>query len=152
VIYDAPATPFVADFIGDMNHLEGTLQRDGDQLVVDVAGARLGVGRVVRDAPVGTRVRVGLRPEEVHANTRGEGSPATARTAMVLGHHLQVVARLDGGAEMLARQRRAGDEGLTGLAPGDRLWLGWSPAAAMLLGPVDGASPARVDEPLELQA
>ena len=33
-IYDRPATPFVADFIGEMNHLEGTLERDGDKLVV----------------------------------------------------------------------------------------------------------------------
>src|SRR5688572_29100935 len=76
-IYDAPATPFVADFIGDMNHLEGTLEQDGGRLVVDVAGARLGVGRVVREARPGARVRVGIRPEELHANTRGEGHPAT---------------------------------------------------------------------------
>jgi spermidine/putrescine ABC transporter ATP-binding subunit len=138
-IYDAPSTPFVADFIGDMNHLDGTLERDGDQLVVDVDGARLGVGRVVCDAPIGARVRVGIRPEEVHANTRGEGAPATARTAMVLGHHLQVVAQLPGGADVVARQRRAGDESLIGLAPGDRLWLDWSPTAALLLGPADGA-------------
>ena len=53
-IYDAPATPFVADFIGDMNHLEGTLhEEDGGRLVVEVVGARLGVGRVVREAPAG---------------------------------------------------------------------------------------------------
>jgi spermidine/putrescine ABC transporter ATP-binding subunit len=150
-IYDRPATPFVADFIGDMNHLEGTLERDADQLVASVGSARFGIGRVVREANVGERVRLGLRPEEVHANTRGAGAPATCQTAMVLGHNLQIVAVLETGEEIVARQRRAGDERLTDIAPGDKLWLGWSPTAALLLGPANGASAAPA-EPLELQA
>jgi spermidine/putrescine ABC transporter ATP-binding subunit len=151
-IYDRPATPFVADFIGDMNHLEGTLDREGDALVAGVGAARFGIGRVVRDAQPGERVRLGLRPEEVHANTRGEGVPATCQTAMVLGHHLQIVAVLETGEEMVARQRRAGDEGLGDLVPGDKLWLGWSPTAALLLGPANGATDPRAPEPVEVQA
>jgi spermidine/putrescine transport system ATP-binding protein len=150
-IYDRPATPFVADFIGDMNHLEGTLERDDHTLVASVGTARFGIGRVVQDAAVGERVKLGLRPEEVHANTRGEGTPATCQTAMVLGHNLQIVAVLETGEEMVARQRRAGDERLSDIAPGDKLWLGWSPTAAMLLGPVNGMSATAV-APLELQA
>ena len=150
-IYDRPATPFVADFIGDMNHLEGTLERDADQLVASVGGARFGIGRVVREAEVGERVRLGLRPEEVHANTRGEGTPATCQTAMVLGHNLQIVAVLETGEEIVARQRRTGDEGLGDLGPGDKLWLGWSPTSALLLGPANGAG-LTAAEPLELQA
>src|SRR5918996_1026545 len=46
-IYDRPATPFVADFIGDMNHLEGTLEREGANLVASVGESRFGIGRVV---------------------------------------------------------------------------------------------------------
>jgi spermidine/putrescine transport system ATP-binding protein len=151
-IYDRPATPFVADFIGDMNHLEGTLERDADNLVASVGSARFGIGRVVREAQVGERVRLGVRPEEVHANTRGEGAPATCQTAMVLGHHLQIVAVLDTGEEVVARQRRAGDDALHGLTPGDKLWLGWSPTATLLLGPADGAQGPRAAEPVEVQA
>jgi spermidine/putrescine transport system ATP-binding protein len=150
-IYDRPATPFVADFIGDMNHLVGTLERDAEHLVASVGAARFGIGRVVEQAEVGQRVRLGLRPEEVHANTRGEGTPATCQTAMVLGHNLQIVAVLETGEELVARQRRAGDELLSEIAPGDKLWLGWSPTAALLLGPENGASPTPA-EPLELQA
>jgi spermidine/putrescine ABC transporter ATP-binding subunit len=150
-IYDRPATPFVADFIGDMNHLEGTLERDADSLVASVGTARFGIGRVVEEAAVGDRVKLGLRPEEVHANTRGEGTPATCQTAMVLGHNLQIVAVLETGEEMVARQRRAGDERLSDIAPGDKLWLGWSPTAALLLGPVNGTGATAV-APLELQA
>src|SRR5262249_21210534 len=134
-IYDRPATPFVADFIGDMNQLEGTLQRDGDQRVCDVDGIRFGIGLVVREADVGQRVRIGLRPEELHASLGGDGAPAIAQTAMVLGHDLQVVARLENGSELMARQSRAGDEGVVAVAPGDKLRLRWGPNAALLLGP-----------------
>jgi hypothetical protein len=97
-------------------------------------------------------VRFGVRPEEVHANTRGEGTPAICQTAMVLGHHLQIVATLESGDELVALQRRAGDEGLGVIGPGEKLWLGWSPTAALLLGRVDGADLARPAHPVEVQA
>jgi ABC-type Fe3+/spermidine/putrescine transport system ATPase subunit len=151
-IYDRPSTPFVADFIGEMNHLDGTLEHDGEQPVAVVGGARFGIGRVVREAPAGSRVRFGVRPEEIHANTRGEGTPATCQTAMVLGHRLQIVATLESGDEIVALQRRAGDEGLGDIGPGEKLWLGWSPTAALLLGPVDGSGAARPADPVEVQA
>ena len=150
-VYDRPATPFVADFIGEMNHFEGTLERDGEQLVATVGTARFGIGRVVVEARAGERVHFGVRPEEVHANTRGEGAPATCQTAMVLGHHLQIVARLETGEEMVAMQPRAGDEALGDLSAGDKVWLGWGATAALLLGPVNGAG-AHPAEPVEAQA
>ena len=151
-IYDRPATPFVADFIGEMNHLEGTLERDGDQLVAAVGGARFGIGRVIREAQVGERVRLGVRPEEIHASaTDGDGVPADCQTAMVLGHDVQLVAKLETGEEVVAVQRR--DEHLSNLGAGDKVWLGWSPTAALLLGPAeDGTEASAAAEPLEVQA
>src|SRR6185503_14910269 len=147
-IYDRPATPFVADFIGEMNHLEGTLERDGDQLVGVVGRARFGIGRVIREAQAGGRVRLGVRPEEIHANTNGEGVPAECQTAMVLGHDVQVVAKLETGDEVVAVQRRSSEA--HGLNPGDKVWLEWSPTAALLLGPAeDGSGGSRPAEPLE---
>ena len=74
-IYDRPSTPFVADFIGDMNHLEGTLERDGDKLVGVLGGARFGIGREVRPADVGSRVAIGAAARGGARNTRGEGVP-----------------------------------------------------------------------------
>ena len=50
---------------------------------------------------------------------------------------------LETGEEIVALQRRAGDERLEELSPGDKLWLGWSPTAALLLGPADGAARRR---------
>jgi len=67
------------------------------------------------------------------------------------GHDVQVVARLRGGPEVVALQRRARDDGVGALAPGERLWLDWSTAPALLLGPADAGptSAARPAEPLE---
>jgi hypothetical protein len=135
-----------------MNHLEGTLERDGDRLVAAVGAVRFGIGRVVRDGRPGERVRLGLRPEEVHANTQGEGTPATCQTAMVLGHHVQIVALLETGDEIVALQRRAGGEHLEDLSSGDKVWLGWSPTAALLFGPADSAGSLPAAEPVEIQA
>jgi hypothetical protein len=65
---------------------------------------------------------------------------------------VQVVARLESGDELVALQRRAGDERLEEIRVGDRLWIEWSPTAALLLGPVDAAEYDRSAEPLEVQA
>src|SRR6476619_3142568 len=63
-IYDRPLTPFVADFIGDMNFLAGDVVEAADGgYAVDV-----GPGIVVRGrgrAVKGTRVRIGIRPERI---------------------------------------------------------------------------------------
>jgi putative spermidine/putrescine transport system ATP-binding protein len=59
-LYDRPATAFVAEFVGTMNHLPG---RMADADLVEVAGRRLPVDGE-RPAP-GTAVKVLLRPEAI---------------------------------------------------------------------------------------
>jgi iron(III) transport system ATP-binding protein len=60
-IYAAPATAFVADFVGHMTFLEGTVAGPG---TVRVEAIELEVP-AVRDLAVGDRIRLGFRPEEV---------------------------------------------------------------------------------------
>ena len=57
-LYDRPATAFVAEFVGTMNHLPGTMLDSG---LVESAGQRLPVDGE-RPKP-GTKVKVLLRPE-----------------------------------------------------------------------------------------
>src|SRR6266699_82041 len=62
-IYDRPLTPFVADFIGDMNFLAGEVAEAADGgFAVDVGSGIVirGRGQTVR----GSRVRVGIRRSE----------------------------------------------------------------------------------------
>jgi iron(III) transport system ATP-binding protein len=72
-IYRAPATPFVADFVGSMTFLDA-----------EVAGAdRLRIGTLeicCADAArfsQGTAVRLGLRPEEVRVRNLDASTPNT---------------------------------------------------------------------------
>jgi len=143
VVYDHPATPFVAGFIGDMNHLEGTMGDDGGPIADCGGGVIVRIARTIGEAPaggIGQRVRVGLRPEDLTARVRGDGEPATVVTTMLVGHEVQVLARLRNGAELLTVQHRATDPELAFVDHGDAIVLTWAPEAPALLGPADAAA------------
>jgi spermidine/putrescine transport system ATP-binding protein len=138
-IYDRPLTPFVADFIGDMNFLAGEVAEAADGGFAIDAGAGIvvrGRGRAAR----GTRVRVGIRPERIVAAAgaaRGNANSATAQvvTKMYLGDQIQIVARLASGDSILVREQRASaDPTLDTIHPDDRIALSWDEAAPLLLG------------------
>ncbi|MGH7428194.1 MAG: ABC transporter ATP-binding protein, partial [Candidatus Methylomirabilaceae bacterium] len=65
-IYGAPATPFVAEFVGTMNRLAGEVL-DGGQGEVGWSGARLRVN-AARGRPRGERVLVLVRPEAIEVD------------------------------------------------------------------------------------
>ena len=100
-LYDRPATAFVAEFVGTMNHLPG-LMLDGD--TVEVAGTRLPVDGE-HPAP-GTKVKVLLRPEALEvAAASQEGTAAAAgivRIATFLGSTTRLTLQLADGTEVKA--------------------------------------------------
>ena len=63
-IFDDPANLFVADFVGEpaINLLDGTVVRDGDKVLVNVAGGVLETS--VISAKDGQKVTVGVRPQD----------------------------------------------------------------------------------------
>jgi putative spermidine/putrescine transport system ATP-binding protein len=73
-MYTAPATPFVAEFIGTMNRLEATVLEGGDGQV-DFGGSRLQVD-AARGRRAGERVLILIRPEalELEASSNGSAS------------------------------------------------------------------------------
>ena len=65
-IYETPATRFVADFIGNVNLMEGTLTVDEpDHVIIDCADCRHYVGHGITGTE-GMAVTVALRPEKIH--------------------------------------------------------------------------------------
>ena len=70
-MYSAPATPFVAEFIGTMNRLEGTIVDGG----VDHGGTMLRVDGT-EGRPKGQRVLVLVRPETVEVAPANGGAAA----------------------------------------------------------------------------
>jgi ABC-type Fe3+/spermidine/putrescine transport system ATPase subunit len=121
VIYDRPASSFVASFIGDM-----TVR---------------GLGEAER----GAAALIGVRPENVTITPGSVPSPgnhfaATLIAAMVLGDQVQLIAELPGGKQIVAREQRAlAGVAVERLSAGDAVIVQWAPEASMLL---EGSPPA----------
>jgi spermidine/putrescine transport system ATP-binding protein len=150
-IYDRPLTPFVADFIGDMNFLDGDIAEAAD----GGFAADVGQGVVVRGrgaASRGRRLRIGIRPERMNAHPGpppGTVNSAGAEviTKMYLGDQVQIVAQLVNGASVVVREQRASaDPALDTIHPGDRVAISWDEAAPLILG--DAPPPAAPEEDL----
>jgi spermidine/putrescine transport system ATP-binding protein len=149
-IYDRPLTPFVADFIGDMNFLDGEVVEAADGgFAVDA-----GEGIVVRgrgDAERGRQLRVGIRPERMSAHpgpAPGTANSASAEvlTKMYLGDQVQVVATLTNGVSVVVREQRASaDPALDTINPGDRVGISWDEAAPLLLGDASLPTPKEIE-------
>ena len=150
-IYDRPLTPFVADFIGDMNFLAGEVAEAADGgFAIDAGPAVVvrGRGQAVR----GTRVRVGIRPERIVATAGASGGTANSATAevitkMYLGDQIQIVAELGNGTAVIVREQRASaDPALDTIEPGDRIAISWDEAAPLLLGDAPTSTAAAEEE------
>jgi putative spermidine/putrescine transport system ATP-binding protein len=70
-IYGAPATPFVAEFVGTMNRIEATVA-DPERGVVHIAGTDLTVD-AARGWPRGERALLLVRPETVEVQGEADG-------------------------------------------------------------------------------
>ncbi|PWS47038.1 spermidine/putrescine ABC transporter ATP-binding protein [Streptomyces sp. ZEA17I] len=110
-LYERPATPFVAEFVGTMNRVPGQLTGDGS---VVVAGAPLPVDG---DVPAGRGgVDVLIRPESIGVTADPEGT-ATVVSASFLGSVTRVLLDLPDGASVKAD---LASRDATELAPGVR--------------------------------
>ena len=77
-MYTAPATPFVAEFIGTMNRLEVTIV-DSSSGDVDHGGHRLRI-EAARGRRQGERVLLLIRPEALELEARTNGASANGNT------------------------------------------------------------------------
>jgi putative spermidine/putrescine transport system ATP-binding protein len=116
-IYDSPATPFVADFIGETNFIRGSRN-----------------GAVIAVRP--ERIRVRREPDPGGAALAGE-----VITTMVVGPAVQCLVRTDDGQEVLVRQQRSdGSDAFEALAEGDRVFVTWAEDAALVLRDKGGST------------
>jgi iron(III) transport system ATP-binding protein len=96
-IYRKPATPFVADFVGSMNFIEGEIAAAGR---VRVGAAELDCAASNGYAP-GTRVGLCLRPEDVAVRNIGPGTlnriPVTIAELDFLGAFCRVTLKPEAG-------------------------------------------------------
>lgn len=85
-IYETPASRFVADFIGNVNMMEGSLSSDNpDHVIIDCADCKHYVGHGITGV-AGMAVSVALRPEKIRLSTEKPANP--------LGEYNQVLAKV----------------------------------------------------------
>ena len=136
-LYDRPATPHVADFIGTTNLLSGMVEALGP----DVATVCLDSGDRCVIASGGHRsgetVQVSIRPESIAIQARSGGSaaapdrlPAEVEQVAYLGSAVQYHVRTDGGLRLSVLAGKAGSR----FSSGDTVTLAWEPADALVLG------------------
>ncbi len=138
-IYEQPNSRWVADFIGDVNLIEGSVVAAGAEMVIDSPlGGRLRVAQGL-DVKAGATVWVALRPEKILISS----DPPAARNENCFSGQVADIGyfgdmsvykvRLENGLVMRAAaiNRNRMRERLIGWD--ERVWLSFAPDAALVL-------------------
>ncbi|GIU96081.1 MAG: polyamine-transporting ATPase [Gaiellaceae bacterium] len=147
-LYEAPASPFVARFLGESNLFSGTLEFRGDEafLVDREARWRVDAQAAARSgiAP-GRKALAVVRPERMAmVRDPGPGAPTNLVSGIVaeivyLGAARKVVVDLPDGSSLQVRLESRAD---ASFAPGEAVVVGWAPEdAALVADEDDGAAP-----------
>ncbi|MFD1210711.1 ABC transporter ATP-binding protein [Arthrobacter sp. GCM10027362] len=127
-LYERPASVFVADFMGESTILRGVLEHG--MLRTDTLALMLPAGTAARFRE-GSSLGMILRPEQVSispAHTQGQrGSclSGTIKDVIYLGTSYRYYVDTDAGFEVESRVPRQHEH--SGLGPGDRVDVAWSP-------------------------
>jgi putrescine transport system ATP-binding protein len=141
-IYETPATRFVADFIGNVNMMEGTLVTDEvDHVVIDCPDCTHYIGHGITGSE-GMRLSVAVRPEKIslqrdppddvpHApHNRVQG---TIRDLSYFGSFTVYQLALASGATLKVSQSNVSRHRDDRLTWGDIAWASWSDSAQVVL-------------------
>ena len=149
-IYETPATRFVADFIGNVNLMDGTLDvDDSDHCVIGCADCKHYVGHGITGSE-GMAVTVALRPEKISLSRdkpMGEHNmvQGTVKEMSYFGSYTVFHLQLASGAVLKVStantQRHRDDVPNQGpnqtpnqrITWGDTVWAHWSPTAHVVL-------------------
>jgi len=138
-IYEQPNSRWVAEFVGDVNLIEGRLAASADGVVLeDAQGRRFQAGAGATVLP-GAPAAFAVRPEKLRLAL--SPPPANALNTVsgrivdigYLGDISVYKVRLDDGATMKASVTNAARLAERPIAWEDRVWLSFAPDAAVLL-------------------
>ena len=140
-IYETPATRFVADFIGNVNMMEGTLTQDWpDHVIITCTDCTHYVGHGITGTE-GMAVSVAVRPEKIalsaaepageqgiHNKVRG-----TVKDMSYFGSFTVYHLALASGAVLKVSESNVARHREEQLTWGDAAWAHWSPTAQVVL-------------------
>ena len=138
-LYDSPATTFVSNFLGQSNLVKAeVVGRDGEHIVVDANGSKLGAPRSRARRTDGT-VWVGVRPEKVFLAGGGNGKAdggnrlggGQVTDVSFIGVSTQYLVRMPWGQELTVFEQNSGAR--ESFSVGDSVDLHWTPTHTFLL-------------------
>jgi putrescine transport system ATP-binding protein len=140
-VYETPATRFVADFIGNVNLMEGRVEVDEpDHAVVRCVDCTHYVGHGITGT-VGMAVGVAVRPEKMSlqadepGGTHGDHNKVkgTIKELSYFGSFTVYHLELPSGAVLKISQINAARHRDAALTWGDTAWASWPPTAQVVL-------------------
>ena len=143
-IYEFPATPYVANFLGKSNLLPGRVTgRTGGDLSVEVASSRFALP-ATRDRASSENVFLGVRPEKTRLTTHPESVPdghnrifGVITDTCYAGVSTEYLICAEWGQELSVFSSNATAEGP--LSPGTEVVVYWHPVHSFLLDRPDTA-------------
>ena len=154
VIYESPATEFVAGFLGASNMLDGELQggANGTTSILTTNGDTLKANSDRVPTGVGPSVKLGVRPEKITI-VPDEGSAPTDRNVVkgllrmstYIGVNYQYKVEGPGGIEMTVYVQNLGAAG-SRPQPGQQVRLEWLPEHTFVVEPSAPLSEEEEDE------
>jgi putrescine transport system ATP-binding protein len=138
-LYEHPRSRFVADFIGDVNLIEGRLAADGaGNVIIETAVGRLKAA-AAGGARAGDTVWLAVRPERVQLSAQlpVDGTVNRLQAELVevayLGDVSVCKVRIANGALVKATVANRGRPGDSAPQVQDKVWLAWSAEASVVL-------------------
>ena len=137
-IYENPANSFVANFIGENNNLQGTIESlDGEFCTVQLASGARVMARAIRATEVGGRTTLSVRPERLAIDPGGvdHANRLTGEVVEVIyfGDHRRVRIALADTDDFTAKVEISPSS--RDLQPGEAVELGWTPEHCRALDP-----------------
>ncbi len=152
VLYESPATTFVANFLGQSNLIKAAVTgRSGVDLLLDVQGSRLAMPEQRRNSGEDDLL-IGIRPEKIRVVPAGEAAEegfnslagGVVTDASFTGVSTQYLVRMPWNQEIMVFAQNVGVGRL--LSPGTQVELRWDPAHTFAL---DGRADAKAGVEVE---
>jgi spermidine/putrescine transport system ATP-binding protein len=148
-IYEYPRTPFVAQFIGSINTLEGEIKETRPDAIAVMSASKRPIlikpsrdgSRPLPSAPIGTQIHVLIRPEKMKALKSMPGPEqnaieGTLKEVLYNGPvtQLHVIPKEGNGAPLFVTQPNTAVTARKSFNVGDRIFVAWFPEDCILMG------------------